>query len=86
MLHDGVDFAASEVKCFTKPFDAMSYAKVRYLSIGLEDSTYMIADRAEVLVEDKGKIICDIRGKTIYGVKKEYRKFSEYGGEKLPWQ
>lgn len=86
MVHDGENHKATEIKTFADPFRAMQYAKVKYLEINLPEGSYFVAEKKGVTVDDKSEIITVIRNQKIYGSKKEYRTFSEYGGLVPPWK
>lgn len=86
MVHNGENFNATEIKTFAEPLHAMKYAKKKYLDIDLPEGTYIVEEKLRVTVKDKKNITCYIGNKPIYGFKKEYREYTEYGGLKQSWE
>ena len=86
MVHNGENGKATEVKTFADPIRAMQYARRKYLEIDLPEGSYNVAKKKAVLIKDKSRVTGVIGNKKIYGIKKEYRTFSEYGGLIPSWK
>lgn len=86
MVHDGENQYATEIKKFYDPVRAIQYAKIKYLDIDLPEESYSVIDKVGVIKEDKSKVLCIIGNNKIYGAKREYRSFSEYGGLIPSWK